>query len=83
MELWSPHVQSYPVSGNLPSPLEALTGQKSRISLPQIPPSVGKSMETSRIHQKLLRRQPSTSNHYTMDLKPGQPVFVKEVTGNV
>ena len=40
-------------------------------------------METSRIHQELLRRQPSTSNQYSMELKPGQPVFVKEVTGNV
>ena len=39
-----------PVSGNLPSPLEALTGCKPRTSLPQIPSNVGKSMETSRIH---------------------------------
>ena len=30
-----------PVSGNLPSPLEALTGCKPRTSLPQIPSSVG------------------------------------------
>ena len=72
-----------PVSGSLPSPLEALTGCRPRASLPQIPFSVGKSMETSRIHQELLRRQPSTSNQYSMELKPGQPVFVKEVTGNV
>ena len=72
-----------PVSGNLPSPLEALTGCKPRTSLPQIPSSVGKSMETSRICQQLLRRQPSTSNQYSMELEPGQPVFVKEVTGNV
>ena len=50
-----------PVSGNLPSPLEALTGCKPKTSLPQIPSSVGKSMETSRIHQELLKRQPSTS----------------------
>ena len=40
-------------------------------------------METFRIHQELLIRQPSTSNQYSMELKPGQPVFVKEVTGNV
>ena len=72
-----------PVSGNLPSPLEALTGQKPRTSLPQIPSSVGKSMETSRIYKQLLRKQPSTSNYYTMELKPGQPVFVKEAIGNV
>ena len=40
-------------------------------------------METSRICQELIRRQPSTSNHFTMELKPGQPVFMKEATGNV
>ena len=57
-----------PVSGNFPSPLEALTGCKPRISLPQIPSSVEKSMEASRICQELLRRQPSTSNHYRMEL---------------
>ena len=39
-------------------------------------------METSRIHQELLRRQPTTSTG-AMDLEPGQPVFVKEVNGNV
>ena len=72
-----------PVSGNLPSPLEALTGHNPRTSLPQIPSSVGKSVETSRIHQELLRRQPSTSNQYSMELKPDQPVFVREVTENV
>ena len=40
-------------------------------------------METSRIYQELLRRQPSASTHPTMELEPGQPVFVKEVQGNV
>ena len=64
-----------PVSGNFPSPLEALTGHKPRTSLPQIPSSVGKSVETSRMCQELIRRQPSTSNHSTMEFKPGQPVF--------
>ena len=39
-------------------------------------------METSRICQELLRRQPTTSSG-TMDLEPGQPVFVKEVNGNI
>ena len=71
------------VSGNPPSPLEALIGCKPRTSLLQIPSSVGKSMETSGICQELLRRQPSTSNHHRMELKPGQSVFMKEVTGNV
>ena len=40
-------------------------------------------METSRIQEELLRRQPSTSTGAHMDLDPGQPVFVKEVSGNV
>ena len=72
-----------PISGNLSSPLEALTGCKPRTSLPQIPSSVGESVETSRIHQELIRRQPSTSNHFTMELEPGLPVFLKEATGYV
>ena len=72
-----------PTAGNLPSPLEALTGCKPRTSLPQIPSIVGKSVETSRIRKELTKRQPSTSTHSPMELEPGQPVFVKEVHGNV
>ena len=85
-KLWNYGLLEYrvtPVSGNLPSPLQALTGCKPRTSFPQIPSSMGKSMETYRIHRELLRRQPSTSIHHRMELEPGQPVFVKEVTGNV
>ena len=40
-------------------------------------------MENSRIHKELLRRQPSTLDKFSMDLEMGQPVFVKEVYGNV
>ena len=40
-------------------------------------------METSRIQEELLRRQPNTSTEAHMELDPGQPVFVKEVSGNV
>ena len=87
-KLWNYDLLEYPFtpeSGHLPSPLEALTGCKPRTSLPQIPSSVGngKSVENSRIHQELLKRQPSTSTHYSMELEPEQPVFVKEVTGNI
>ena len=85
-KLWNYGLLEYrltPMSGNLPSPLEALTGCKPRTSLPQIPSSVGKLVETSKIHQELIRRQPSTSNHFTMELGPGQHVFMKEATGNV
>ena len=72
-----------PISGNLPSPLEALIGHRLRTSLLQIPSSVGKSVENSRICQKLIKRQSSTSTHYSMRIKPGQPVSMKEVHGNV
>ena len=86
-KLWNFGLLEYrvtPVSGNLPSPLEALTGSKLRTSLAQIPSSVGKFVETTRMHQELIRRQPSTSTHSsTMELEPGQPVFMKEATGNV
>ena len=71
------------ISGNLPSPLEALTGCRMRTSLPKISSSVGKSAENSRICQELIKRQPSTSNHYSMELESEQPVFMKEVHGNV
>ena len=72
-----------PMYGNIPSFLEALTGCKLRTSLPQIPSSIGKSVETSKICQELIRRETSTSNHYSMELKSGPPVFMKEVHGNV
>ena len=72
-----------PISFNLPSPLEALTGRKPRSMLPQLPSIVGNNMETSKIHKELLRRQPSSSRGSIMELEPGQPVFVKEVHGNV
>ena len=85
-KLWNYGLLKYrvtPVSGNLPSPLEALTGLRPTTSLAQIPFNIGKSVETFKICQELIRRQPSTSNHYSMELKQGQPVFVKEVHGNV
>ena len=73
-----------PISSTLPSPLEMLTGRKPHSSLPQLASSIGHNMETSRIHQELLRRQPNNSTSMgAMDLEPGQPVFVKEVNGNV
>ena len=69
-----------PISSNLPSPLEMLTGRKPCSNLPQIPSSIGHNMDTSRIRKELLRRQPNnTTSTGTMELEPGQPVFVKEV----
>ena len=72
-----------PISSTLPSPLEMLTGRRPHSSLPQLPSSIGKNMETSKIHQELLRRQPNNTSTGAMDLEPGQPVFVKEVNGNI
>ena len=73
-----------PISSTLPSPLEMLTGRRPHSSLPQLPSSIGKNMETSRIHQELLRRQPNNNTSTgAMDLEPGQPVFVKEVNRNI
>ena len=41
-----------PISSTLPSPLEMLTGRRPHSTLPQLPSSIGKNMETSRIHQE-------------------------------
>ena len=72
-----------PISSTLPSPLEMLTGRRPHSSPPQLPSIIGENMETSKIHEELLRRQPNTSTGTPMELDPGQPVFVKEVSGNV
>ena len=73
-----------PISSTLPSPLEMLTGRKPHLNLPQVPSSIGHNMDTSRIRKELLRRQPTTSTSTgATELEPGQPVFVKEVHGNV
>ena len=51
-KLWNHGLFEYrvtPLSGNLPSTLEALTGCKLRTSLSQIPSSIEKSVETSNI----------------------------------
>ena len=36
-----------------------------------LPSSVRKSVETSKICQELIRKQPGTSHYYSMELKPG------------
>ena len=48
-------VGPHPINSTLPSPLEMLTGRRPCSSLPQLPSSIGKNMETSRIRQELLR----------------------------
>ena len=73
-----------PISSTLPSPLEMLTGKKTTSEPSQVPSSIGHNMDTSRIHKELLRRQPTTSTSTgATELEPGQPLFVKEVHGNV
>ena len=86
-KLWNYGLLQYrttPISSTLPSPLEMLTGRRPHSTLPQLPSSIGKNMETSRIQEELIRRQPNnTSTGAHMDLDPGQPVFVKELSGNI
>ena len=60
-----------------------LTGRRPHSTLPQLPSAIGKNVETSKIQEELLRRQPNTSTGAHMELDPGQPVFVKEVSGNI
>ena len=60
-----------------------LTGRRPCSTLPQLPSTIGKNVEISKIHEELLRRQPNTSTGTPMKLDPGQPVFIKEVSGNV
>ena len=53
-KLWNYGLLQYwvtPILSTIPSPLEALTGRKLRTSLPQIPLTIGKSVESSRICQ--------------------------------
>ena len=85
-KLWNYGLMQYrtsPISLTLPSPLEMLTGRRPHSTLPQLPSTIGKNVETSKIHEELLRRQPNTSTGNQMDLDPGQSVFVKEVSGNI
>ena len=85
-KLWNYGLMQYrttPISSTLPSPLEMLTGRRLHSMIPQLPSVIGKNMETSKIHEELLRRQPNTSTGSQMDLDPGQPVFVKVVSGNI
>ena len=83
MELWPTQVQS---DTHIRKPSITSRGshrmQAENLSSPDSI-QFGKSVEKSRIHQELIKRQPSTSNHYSMELEPGQPVFMKEVYGNV
>ena len=51
-----------PISSTLPSPLEMLTGRRPCSTLPQLPSRIGKNMETSRIREELLRRQPNNTS---------------------
>ena len=86
-KLWNYGLMQYrttPISSTLPSPLEMLTGRKPHSILPQLPSNIRKNVETLMFCQELLRRQPNTSTgNFHMDFDTGQPVFVKEVSGNI
>ena len=73
-----------PISSTLPSPLEMLTGRRLHSTLPQLPSTIGKNVETS---QKSVRNclggNTTLPQGTPMELDPGQPVFIKEVSGNV
>ena len=57
------------ISSTIPSLLEALTRWRLRASLPQIPSLIGRTIDSSRICQELIKRQPSTLTRYGMDLE--------------
>ena len=51
-KLWNYGLMQYrttPISSTLPPPLEMLTGRRPHSTLPQLPLSISKNMETSRI----------------------------------
>ena len=83
MELWSFTVQDHSSFIHSPVSIRDVDRKKPHSNLPQIPSSIGHNMDTSRIHKELLRRQPTTTSTGATELEPGQPVFVKEVHGNV
>ena len=63
-KLWNYGLLQYrttPISSTLLSLLEMLTGRKPHSNLPQLPSSIGHNMDTSRIHQELLRRHSLTT----------------------
>ena len=60
-----------PISSTLPSQLVMLTRRRPHSTLPQLPSAIGKNVETSKIHEELLRRQPKTSTGAHMELDPG------------
>ena len=62
-KLWNYGLMQYRttlISSTLPSPLEMLTGRRPHSTLPQLPSAIGQNVETSKIHEELLRRQPNT-----------------------
>ena len=85
-KLWNYGLLKYrvtPIAGNLPSPLEALTGCKAENFTSSDAIYCRQVCGNFRIMRELIKHQPSTSNHFPMELQPGQPVFMKEVHGNV
>ena len=83
MELWTYAVKDHTYKFNPSITIRDVDRKKTSFHPSTTSISYWENVETSQIHQKLLRRQPNTSTGNHMDLDPGQPVFVKEVSGNV
>ena len=86
VEFWSSTVPDHSNLIYTPISIRDVDREESHIwTLPQVPSSIGHNMDTSRIRKELLRRQPATTSTSTgaTELEPGQPVFVKEVHGNI
>ena len=85
MEFWSFTVPDHSHFIYTPISIRDVDRRNPHLNLPQIPSSIGHNMDTSRIQKELLRRQPTATltSAGATELEPGQPVFVKEVHGNV
>ena len=78
-KLWNYGLLKYgvtPIAGNLPSPLEALTGWEPLFL--RFHPVLESLWKVPKICKELMRRKPSTSSHYSMELEPGHPFLWKK-----
>ena len=84
MEFWSSTVLDHSNLIYTPISIRDVDRKKTTFEPSPSSSSIGHNIDTSMIHKELLRRQPTTSTSTgATELEPGQPVFVKEVHGNV
>ena len=73
-----------PISSTLPSPLEMLTGRRPCSSpFHNFHRVLGKTWKPPGFEKNCLGGNPTLPQESTWDLDPGQPIFVKEVSGNI